>query len=97
MPTGYDGNGYGLGDRVELHPGLDLWMQGARYGVVTRVGREIVTVRLDRVPRRRFRFAPDRLRHVASPDQGLAPIDLYSREEREFGERLRSAAARGLL
>lgn len=30
--------GYGknlkIGARVELHPGLDLWMRGARYGVI---------------------------------------------------------------
>ena len=31
---GYDGNGYGIGDRVELHPGMDLWMRGWRYGDV---------------------------------------------------------------
>jgi hypothetical protein len=31
---GYDGNGYSVGDRVELHPGCDLWMRGARYGKV---------------------------------------------------------------
>ena len=26
-----------IGDRVELHPGMDLWMRGARFGVVTKV------------------------------------------------------------
>ena len=31
---GYDGRAYGIGDRVELHPGTDLWMRGARYGLV---------------------------------------------------------------
>ena len=31
---GYDGHGYTVGDRVELHPGTDLWMRGARYGDV---------------------------------------------------------------
>lgn len=30
--TGYDGIPYEIGDRVELHPGIDLWMFGARYG-----------------------------------------------------------------
>lgn len=38
------------GDRVELHPGCDLWMRGARYGTVKRllsVGR--VRVQLDKV------------------------------------------------
>lgn len=32
--TGYDGNGYTIGDRVELHPGCDLWMRGAKFGEV---------------------------------------------------------------
>lgn len=31
---GYDGSGLAVGDRVELHPGCDLWMRGARYGDV---------------------------------------------------------------
>lgn len=31
---GYDGIPYGVGDRVELHPGCDLWMRGARLGTV---------------------------------------------------------------
>lgn len=34
--TGYDGKPYGVGDRVEIHPGTDLWMRGARYGKVVR-------------------------------------------------------------
>lgn len=37
-----------VGDAVELHPGLDLWMRGARYGTVQAIGREKVHVRLDR-------------------------------------------------
>lgn len=37
--TGYDGNGYEVGDRVEIHPCTDLWMKGARYGVV--IGRSL--------------------------------------------------------
>jgi hypothetical protein len=32
--TGYDGVEYGIGDRVEIHPGTDLWMRGARFGEV---------------------------------------------------------------
>ena len=32
--TGYDGLDYAVGDRVEIHPGTDLWMRGARYGTV---------------------------------------------------------------
>ena len=50
---GYDGNEVNVGDRVELHPGCDLWMQGARYGEATRVfvlkGRDKVQVVLDKV------------------------------------------------
>lgn len=37
-----------VGDRVELHPGLDAWMRGARFGQVEKVGRKLVHVRLDR-------------------------------------------------
>jgi hypothetical protein len=37
-----------LGDRVELHPGMDLWMRGARYGTVTKVTSRSVHVNLDR-------------------------------------------------
>jgi hypothetical protein len=49
--VGYDGNGYSVGDRVELHPGTDLWMRGARYGVVTAESltpRDRVKVKLDK-------------------------------------------------
>ena len=31
---GYDGEPYTVGDRVEIHPGTDLWAMGARYGTV---------------------------------------------------------------
>jgi hypothetical protein len=31
---GYDNEPYRVGDRVELSPHLDLWMQGARCGRV---------------------------------------------------------------
>ena len=63
--TGYDGNGYGKGDRVEIHPGTDLWMRGARYGTVvgiidTRDDR--VRVRLDKVPGRLFSGPAERFR-----------------------------------
>ena len=35
------------GQRVQLHPGLDLWMRGARYGTVKKIGRDRVHVELD--------------------------------------------------
>lgn len=50
---GFDGNGIKVGDRVELHPANDLWMRGARFGTVLKVGRVNVTVLLDVLARRR--------------------------------------------
>ena len=47
---GYDGLAYGVGDRVELHPATDLWMRGARYGVVVQLSltpKDRVHVQLD--------------------------------------------------
>lgn len=40
---------FGSGDRVELHPALDLWMQGARYGNVlpARAYHKVTMVRVD--------------------------------------------------
>ena len=51
---GYDGSGINVGDRVELHPGTDLWMRGARFGKVAfaRLGESrVCRVQLDRLPR----------------------------------------------
>ncbi len=36
--------GFSVGNRVELHPGLDRWMMGDRYGDVARLGRTKVYV-----------------------------------------------------
>lgn len=39
--------------RIEIHPGYDLWMRGARFGTVVReyvwpkTGRRMVAVRMD--------------------------------------------------
>ncbi len=66
--TGYDGNGYSIGDRVELHPGCDLWMRGARYGVVvgtSLTAQDRVKVRLDARPGRLYSCPEDRLRAIA--------------------------------
>jgi hypothetical protein len=35
------------GDRVEIHPGSDLWMRGARFGTVRKVKNGKVAVRMD--------------------------------------------------
>ncbi len=50
---------YAKGERVEISPSCDLWMQGARYGEVTRVTTENVYVKLDRTGKR----------HVFTPEQ----------------------------
>jgi hypothetical protein len=46
--------------RVEIHPGYDLWMRGARYGTIERTfkrnGAQFARVRLDRLPNRLFTF-----------------------------------------
>ena len=49
--TGYDGSTYTIGDRVEIHPGTDLWMMGARYGTVHSfaLGGDRVRVDMDKV------------------------------------------------
>lgn len=52
------------GMRVELHPATDLWMSGARYGSVVKVGRTKVHVQLDRIGRVR-KISPDLLRAVS--------------------------------
>lgn len=47
---GYDGSTLALGTRIELHPGCNLWMRGARFGIITKLGRKRITVQLDRQP-----------------------------------------------
>ena len=64
---GYDGKEYVTGDRVELHPGCDLWMQGARYGTV--VGTSLtpddrIKVELDKLPGRKFSGPEDTFRLI---------------------------------
>ena len=65
--TGYDGNGYTIGDRVEIHPGTDMWMKGARYGTV--IGMSLTTndrvhVEMDKIPSRKFSGSEDMFRAI---------------------------------
>jgi hypothetical protein len=65
--TGYDGNGYNVGDRIEIHPGTDLWMRGARYGVVVGISQtpnDKVRVKLDKMGNRLFAGSADTFRAV---------------------------------
>lgn len=48
------------GSRVELHPRLDAWMMGDRFGTVQKIGRKYVHVLMDRSGRVR-RIAPEDL------------------------------------
>lgn len=41
-------NDYPVGRRVEIHPALDAWMAGDRYGEIVRVTTKRVHVRMDR-------------------------------------------------
>lgn len=62
---GYDGSCYGVGDRVELHPGTDLWMRGARYGTVRGISctpKDRVRVELDKYPGQIFAGSADTFR-----------------------------------
>ena len=43
------------GQRVALHPAVDLWMRGCRFGTVVRVRGRYVDVDVDGYGRSRFR------------------------------------------
>jgi alkyl hydroperoxide reductase subunit AhpF len=49
--TGFDGSTIKLHSRVEMHPGTDFWMRGARFGSVVALNgtTEKVRVKLDRI------------------------------------------------
>ncbi len=53
-----------VGQRVQVAPHHDCWMAGDRYGTVTRVGRSIVHVRMDKSNRVRW-FHPPSLSALA--------------------------------
>lgn len=51
------------GARVELHPGCDLWMRGARFGTVRKIVGDVATVRMDNARIRKLQhFALENLR-----------------------------------
>lgn len=66
--TGYDGAAYQIGDRVEVHPGTDLWMRGARYGEVVGTSltpQDRVKVKLDKTGARVWSGPEDMFRRIA--------------------------------
>lgn len=69
--TGYDGKPYTLGSRIEIHPGTDLWMKGARFGEVvgcSLTSQDRVKVRLDKLPERVFSGPEERFRALQPGD-----------------------------
>lgn len=53
------------GKRVELHPGCDLWMRGARFGTVVREKGDTVWVKMDHPQVKRLvRLPRDRVKEV---------------------------------
>jgi hypothetical protein len=62
---GYDGIEFKIGDRVELSPDQDLWMRGAKFGVVEgKTADNRVKVRLELRPKKLFKATPDKMRKM---------------------------------
>lgn len=64
---GYDGSTYTVGDRVEIHPGTDLWMMGARFGTVVGMRStpdDRIHVEMDKMSGRKFSGSADTFRAV---------------------------------
>jgi hypothetical protein len=55
---------YRNGDRVELHPGCDAWMQGDRYGEIVDLQEEYAAVLMDKSGQI-LRCSYDRLRKIS--------------------------------
>lgn len=47
------------GVRIELHPATDLWMRGARFGTVRKIGRKFLMVEMDALRRGPIRIRPE--------------------------------------
>lgn len=47
----YTLNDFRVGNRVQLHPATDLWMQGGRYGTVIKVGQSKLLVNVEQAGR----------------------------------------------
>ena len=40
--------GIETGKRVQLHPATDAWMRGDKFGTVVKIGRRLVSVKMDK-------------------------------------------------
>jgi hypothetical protein len=57
-----------VGARVQLHPGTDLWMRGAKYGEIVRESGGIFQIRMDHPGVKKLaRFREDRFEVIESP------------------------------
>jgi hypothetical protein len=59
-----------VGDRIEMHPATDVWMRGDRYGEIIRIGRTLITVKLDRSGHRRICPARSIYQVLEAPGHG---------------------------
>ena len=55
-------NEFTANERVQLHPATDLWMRGARWGTVKKIGRTLVHVHVDALDRA-IKILPNNLLH----------------------------------
>lgn len=55
-------------ERVELHPAMDAWMQGDRFGKVVKLGRKYVHVLMDHSGRK-LEVVPQNLRHIFTEEK----------------------------
>ena len=64
---GYDGKALEVGNRIEIHPGTDLWMRGARYGTITGMvptTNDRVRVEMDKIPNRTYSASADTFKAI---------------------------------
>lgn len=47
----FSANSRGELPRIQMHPGTDLWMRGARFGEILKIGRKNLLVKLDKLNR----------------------------------------------
>ncbi len=60
--TLYSLDAFRVGQRIQLHPATDQWMQGQRYAEVTKVGRKVITIKTD--AGRTYRVPPEHVSEI---------------------------------
>jgi hypothetical protein len=67
---GFEITDFKRGDRIQMHPGTDLWMRGARYGWVLGVGKKNLNVKLDYL-KREIAVSPRNIGEIVSRQEIL--------------------------